>query len=209
MTKTDPKYGATTIHLVSGETRTSEDDFARVDARKSNKKLRDEWNSALDQFWNASKHRKSDPKPLAQLMRKSKVVPEFVLKRLADLIDPPLNWEEHPTIRLTFEVSKRYEEFFSAKDSLSHKIAWEMLSLRNSGIKHEDARESVAEQFGRSSRWVEKVFADYCKRTFPPQLIKHVRRIGSVLEQPARSVKRSLAKETSPKKAERKPRDSR
>ena len=170
----------------------------------------EEWMLALYQFFDESPRHRSSPGPLANLMRSGKPMPKGVLHFLADLIDPPQDWKSsHPGVRLLLDVSPKRKAMVALHDSLDHEIALAMLRMRNAEVKHEEARERVAEQFGKSTRWVEKVYAEYIKKgMIPAEAIQHRRRSSAapksveseVSEGPVLRRKVVLKQRTNPKK---------
>jgi hypothetical protein len=108
-----------------------------------------EWEPALDQFegWTDSNRYtgKSDPKPLARLLRSGKPVPAPVAHLLGVLLDPP--WGKNGS-RLALNISKRY----SGQREL--KLMKEMIDLQK---QIEESRS----RFGK----LEAAIADVAKKT--------------------------------------------
>ena len=111
-----------------------------------------EWEPALDALEGWSQDRrytgKSDPKPLAELLRSGKPVPEPVVWRLGVLLDPP--WETKGNV-LTLRINKRYtgqSELKTIKEMYDLKEKIEK-AFKSAG-KLEAAIETVKAQTGKS-----------------------------------------------------------
>lgn len=129
------------------------------------------WRIAMRYFKSRTpKYVRDNPaKSLAMLLRTATdPIPPDVAKELADLLDPPRGWQIEPGLRFVVERSPSNLRLVEITNNEGKRICLRVRDKRLRGIGHELAVRHTAKLYGKSERYVERMYSKWMREFFIP-----------------------------------------